>query len=86
MKSSFPQRRSARDVYPLNHAGTTGFSVTASPPMFEVKDVTVTDWLDLSGTRACSGPECRPLVGNPVVALTGRDWPFVYEITFPDKP
>lgn len=70
------------DNYPLKLAGSTKISITTSPPVFEVRDVTVTAWIDASGTRQCTGDDCQPLDGDPVVTLRNQNWPFVYDIVF----
>lgn len=73
------------DHYPLSPTGRTQFNVSSGIPVIELKDLQVTAWADSDGTRECL-ENCEPLPGDQVVTLTGRNWPFVYEITFTSSP
>lgn len=65
----------------LNPAGRTNINLTTSGPVIEIRDVTVTSWADTDGSRECED-DCAPQPGDAVVTLTGRNWPWVYEIEF----
>jgi hypothetical protein len=68
--------------YPLNPAGRTQLNLSSPIPVIELKDLEVTAWVDATGTNECL-EECHPHDGDPVVKLSDRNWPFVYEIVFP---
>ncbi|MGV3623266.1 MAG: hypothetical protein ACO1OB_20770 [Archangium sp.] len=44
-------------------------------------NVIVFAWTDADGTRECD-LDCRPEPGDTVVTLTGRNWPWLYQINF----
>lgn len=72
--------------YPLNPSGRTQFNVSSGiPVMTELRDLRVTAWADATGTRECL-EDCHPLDGDPVIRLSGQNWPFVYEIVFSAAP
>lgn len=71
--------------YPLSPTGRTQINVTTSVPVGDIKDLEVTAWVDASGTNECLD-DCLPRDGDPVVKLSRRNWPYVYEIVFTANP
>lgn len=67
--------------WPLSESGVTRINVSSGLPDIELRDVTVIAWTDVDGTRECER-DCSPQPEDRVVTLTGRNWPWVYEIEF----